>query len=109
MEKAVLELRAAARISGDLDHIAVLAWAQFCLAPNKELAAKATKAALAKALYQSQTPEIAHFYLGRLERMLGRDREALEYFKTVVDLVPRHAEALAEIRVLEARLYPKKR
>ena len=109
MEKAVVELRAAAKLSGDVDHLAVLAWGQFCLAPNKETVAKATKAALAKAVYQSRKPEIAHFYLGRLERMLGRDKEALGYFKTVVDLVPRHTEALAEIRTLEARLNPKKR
>ncbi len=109
MEKAVVELRAAAKLSGDVDHLAVLAWGQFCLAPNKETVAKATKAALAKAVYQSRKPEIAHFYLGRLERMLGRDKEALGYFKTVVDLVPRHSEALAEIRTLEARLNPKKR
>jgi predicted metal-dependent enzyme (double-stranded beta helix superfamily) len=43
-----------------------------------------------------------------MERMLGRDREALAHFKTVVNEVPRHAEALAEIRMLEARL-PKKK
>jgi hypothetical protein len=109
MERAAVELSAAARLSGDVDHHAVLAWAQFCLAPNKDVVAKATKSALAKAVYQSTKPEIAHFYLGRLERMLGRDREALDYFKTVVDLVPRHTEALAEIRILEARLHPKKR
>ena len=109
MEKAEAELAAAARLSSDVDHHAVLAWARFCLAPNKELVAKATKAALAKAVYQSTKPEISHFYLGRLERMLGRDREALDYFKTVVDLVPRHTEALAEIRILEARLHSKKR
>ncbi len=108
LEKATAELRTAARLSGDVDHEAMHAWAQFCAATNKESVAKATKTALAKAVYQSTTPSLAHFYLGRMERMLGRDREALAHFKTVVDQVPRHAEALAEIRMLEARL-PKKK
>jgi hypothetical protein len=109
LPKAIAELRTAFQMSGDIDHEATLAWAVFCAAPNKESVAKNTKAVLAKAIYQSSDRAwLAHFYYGRMERMLGRDREALAQFKTVVEQMPRHAEALAEIRMLEARLGPRR-
>ena len=103
-ERAFIELASAAKLSKDPDHIALAAWAKFCLATDKESLARHTRNVLSIAVMKSDTPELARFYLGRVERMLGRDREALQMFKSVVELVPRHAEALAEIRTLEARL-----
>jgi hypothetical protein len=43
-------------------------------------------------------------YLGRVERMLGHDLEALHHFREVLELDPDHTEAAAEIRVIEARI-----
>ena len=100
---AIVELQRAASISKDPDHIAAMAWAVFCSTADKQSVAKATRQALTNAIFKSEKPELAQFFMGRLERMLGRDREALEQFKAVVDQNPRHAEALAEIRTLEAR------
>ena len=36
--------------------------------------------------------------------MLGREREALQYFQDVLAIKPNHAEAASEARVLEQRL-----
>lgn len=103
-ERAFIELAHAAKLSKDPDHVGLAAWAKFCLATDKESLAKQTRGLLSQAVMKSDTPELARFYLGRVERMLGRDREALQMFKSVIELVPRHAEALAEIRTLEARI-----
>ncbi len=103
-QRAFIELAHAAKLSKDPDHIAAAAWAKFCLATDKESLAKQTRGLLSQAVMKSDSPELARFYLGRVERMLGRDREALQMFKSVIELVPRHAEALAEIRTLEARI-----
>jgi hypothetical protein len=45
----------------------------------------------------------ARFYLGRVERMLGRDAEAQRHFRDVLAASPGHVEAAAELRVLELR------
>lgn len=87
-----------------IDYLAVLAWARFIAATDKEGIADDTRKTLARAINKSKTPDVAYFYLGRVERMLGRDREALRYFREVVELKPRHADAKAEIRMIEARL-----
>jgi hypothetical protein len=44
------------------------------------------------------------FYLGRVERMLGNDKDALRYFREVLAQAPGHAEAASEVRVIEARM-----
>ena len=59
---------------------------------------------LEKAIYKSQQPGLARFYLGRVERILGRDKEALRHFNAVLDVEPNHRDASAEVRVIEARL-----
>ena len=40
--------------------------------------------------------------------MLGREREALGHFQSVLMIKPNHSEASSEVRVLEARLRTKK-
>ena len=103
--RAIAELELALRLApNEVDTQALLAWARFCAAENKAQVAEATRKALDRAIQKSEKPEIGRFYLGRVERMLGREREALHHFQVVVDLVPNHREAASEIRVLEARL-----
>jgi hypothetical protein len=104
-EAAVLELKKAVElVPNDVDYNALLGWALFCAADDKVAAAAESRKLLEKAVYKSQQPEVARFYLGRVERILGRDKEALRHFHAVLDVEPNHRDASAEVRVLEARL-----
>ena len=88
----------------DVDFMAMLGWAQFCAATDKFQAAPEARKQLERATQRSSKPLVARFLLGRVERMLGRDREALRQFQVVLEEQPSHAEARAEVRVIEARL-----
>jgi tetratricopeptide (TPR) repeat protein len=102
---AVVELELAiARNPDEADYHALLAWAQFCAAPDKPAIAATTRTLLDQAIQRSPRAVTARFCLGRVERMLGRDQEALRHFRDVIGAAPGHADAAAELRVLEARL-----
>src|SRR6185503_15544181 len=88
----------------EVDYGALLGWSRFCAATNKPTVAAETRRLLERAIHRSHTPEVARFYLGRVERMLGRDQLALHHFREVLLLVPDHSEAASEIRVLESRI-----
>lgn len=104
-EAAVLDLKQAIElVPNNVDYNALLGWALFCAADDKAAVAVESRKLLEKAVYRSQRPEVARFYLGRVERMLGRDKEALRHFQAVLDLQPNHRDACAEVRILEARL-----
>ena len=104
-EVAVLDLKKAVElVPNNVDYNALLGWALFCAADDKAAVAAESRKLLEKAVYKSQRPEVAQFYLGRVERMLGRDKEALRHFQAVLDAQPNHRDASAEVRVLEARL-----
>ncbi|MBA3463567.1 MAG: DnaJ domain-containing protein [Deltaproteobacteria bacterium] len=96
--------RAVELTPNDLDYLAMLGWAQFCASRDKEKAAVETRKALDRAIQRSQKRHVARFLLGRVERMLGRDKEALRHFQIVLEDQPSHAEARSEIRAIEARL-----
>lgn len=102
---AVLELKKAVElVPNNVDYNALLGWALFCAADDKTAVAVESRKLLEKAVYKSQQPAVAQFYLGRVERILGRDKEALRHFHAVLDVMPNHRDAAAEVRVLEARL-----
>jgi hypothetical protein len=104
-QAAIAELEVAIRHNPDeADYHALLAWAQFCAAPDKQAVAAATRALLDQAIQRAPRAVAARFYLGRVERMLGRDQEALRHFREVLAAVPGHSDAAAEVRVIEARL-----
>lgn len=104
-QAAIAELELAVQLNPDeADHHALLAWARFCAAPDKAAVATTTRSSLDKALLRSPKAVTARFYLGRVERMLGRDAEALRHFREVLAAVANHADAAAEVRVLEARM-----
>lgn len=86
------------------DYHAMLAWARFCAAHDKQIAAPAARNSLERAIGRSPRAVTAHFYLGRVERMLGRDAQALHHFQQVLALEPHHREAAAEMRALEQRI-----
>jgi tetratricopeptide (TPR) repeat protein len=104
-QAAVVELERAVQLNPEeADYHASLAWAKFCAAPDRPAAAPATRTALERAIQGAPRSVTARFYLGRVERMLGRDQDALRHFRDVLASVPGHADAAAEVRALEARL-----
>ncbi len=88
----------------DVDYLSMLAWAQFCASTEKDKAAVETRKTLERAINRSTKPLAARLLLGRVERMIGRDREALRQFQIVLEDEPSHAEARSEIRAIETRL-----
>jgi curved DNA-binding protein CbpA len=101
---AIEEMRRAIELNPDeADYHALLAWAQFCASSDKMVAAPSTRSTLDRAIRQSPNATTARMLLGRMERMLGRDQDALRHFQEVLQLDPHHAEATSEIRVLESR------
>ena len=103
--EAVLEFKAACDLNPqEVDYTGMLAWAKFCAAGDKAAVGADTRKVLERTAYKSNKPERARFYLGRVERMLGRDKEALRHFQEVLDHKPNHADARSEIRAIEARL-----
>jgi hypothetical protein len=104
-EAAVLELKKAVElVPNDPDYTALLGWALFCAADDKRAAATIARKALEAAIGKSKNPHVARFFLGRIERILGRHQEALGHFHAVLLMQPNHREASAEIRILQARL-----
>jgi tetratricopeptide (TPR) repeat protein len=103
--KAVVELAQAAELAPqDVDYGAALGWARFCASSDKAAVVAETRRLLERAIHRSARPEVARFYLGRVERMVGRDQLAMHHFREVLELVPGHADAASEIRVIEARI-----
>jgi hypothetical protein len=88
----------------EAEYQAMFAWAKFAAAPDKNAVANDTRKALQRAVEADSASPTARFYLGRVERMLGREREALGHFQAVLMIKPNHAEAASEARVLEQRL-----
>lgn len=107
LDEAQREFDAAFELKKDEgDYLAMVTWARFCAAPNQEAAAAAARQAFERAARMAPESVVPRFWLGRLERVLGRTQQALAHFRWVVDQDPRHAEAAAEIRVLMAREAP---
>ncbi len=105
MAAAIRELERALELNPDEpDYHAALAWARFCTAPDKMAASANTRLALERAVAAAPKAAGPRFYLGRFERMLGKDPEALRHFQEVLRMEPGHGEAMSEVRVLEARL-----
>lgn len=88
----------------DGDYQAMLAWVKFCAAADKEAIANETRETIDRAIARAATSVTPRMCRGRVERMLGRDKDALRYFQQVLELQPRHSAATSEARVLELRL-----
>jgi curved DNA-binding protein CbpA len=102
---AIAELARAVELNpGEGDYRAALAWAQFCAAPDKQLVGAQTREALEQAIAVSPNAIHARFLLGRVERILGRDVDALRHFRDVLRKAPHHQEAASEARLIEQRL-----
>jgi tetratricopeptide (TPR) repeat protein len=89
---------------GEIEYQAMLAWTKFAAAADKNAIATDTRKVLQRAADKDQNAAAPRFYLGRVERILGREREALQHFQAVLAIKPNHAEAASEARVLQQRL-----
>jgi len=88
----------------EVDYIAAYTWAEFCASPDKLQVAAKARTTLDRAINKSPRSIAPRFYLGRVERMLGRDAEALRHFQAVLQIEPHHRDAATEARVIEQRL-----
>ncbi len=105
LDQALVEFTTALELQpNEPEYVAMLAWTKFAASTDKPSIASETRGKLIRAADQSERSPAARFYLGRVERILGREREALSHFQEVLRIKPNHAEASSEIRVLEARL-----
>lgn len=109
LETALAEFTTAVELQpNEPEYQALLAWVKFAVAPDKKTAAPIARTALQRVADDSGKSVTARFYLGRVERMVNREREALEHFQAVLRARPNHAEASSEVRVLESRLKGKR-
>jgi len=109
LPQAVASFQEAASLQpNEADYQAMLAWAQFAAAPDKNAAGNNARKALTKAAELNRNSPTARFFLGRVERMLGKEKEALGHFQEVLRIKPNHSEAASEARVLESRLKGKR-
>ena len=107
---ALQELERALQLNPDeVDYLAAHAWAEFCSTPDKMAVASRTRVTLDRAISKSPRSVAPRFYAGRVERMLGRDADALRHFQSVLELEPHHREAQTEARLIEQRLAGGKR
>lgn len=101
---AMIELTRATQLNPDEpDYQALYTWIQFVSSDDKVTMAPRARMALERVIAQAPQAIDARFYLGRLERMVGRDDVALRLFHDVLRVEPRHAEAAGEVRMLEQR------
>lgn len=103
-QDAMAEFKRAIDLNPEADYYALLAWTRFCAAPDRMAVAGLTVKDLERAISKAPRSPTARYYLGRVERMLGHDRDALRIFEEVLQVSPHHSEAKAEIRVIEQRL-----
>ena len=105
IDQAITEFTTAVELQPqEPEYVALFTWAKFAAAADKQAVAHKTRIELQRAAEKALQSPTARFYLGRVERILGREREALEHFYEVLRIKPNHAEASSEIRVLETRL-----
>jgi hypothetical protein len=105
LDQAILEFTTAVGLQPqESEYQALFTWAKFAAATDKPAIARQTRIELLRAAERMTQSPTARFYLGRVERILGREREALDHFYEVLRIKPNHAEASSEIRVLELRL-----
>ncbi len=104
-ESARMLFEEAVELNGEeAEYHALLAWATWLAAPNKQLISVDVQKRLAQALALSPQCVPAHFYCGQVAKHSGQVQAALDAFRIVVNLEPEHVEANLELRVLRGRL-----
>jgi curved DNA-binding protein CbpA len=93
----------------EVDYLAAQTWAEFCISTDKMAIASKTRVTLDRAINKSPRSIAPRFYAGRVERMLGRDADALRHFQSVLQIEPHHRDSQTEVRLIEQRLAGGKR
>jgi len=93
----------------EFDYTAVHAWAQFLAATTNERTklADKTRKMLNHATQKSREPAQVLLYLGQLERVLGRDKQAVIHFRAALAASPEHKQAMIEIQQIEEKVLEK--
>lgn len=109
LDLALQEFSTALELKPDeAEYQALHTWAKFLSTADKHSIAGQTRQQLQRAAERLDTSPTARYYLGRVERLLGREREALAQFQEVLRIKPNHVDASAEVRILDARLKHKR-
>ncbi|HTM23053.1 MAG TPA: tetratricopeptide repeat protein [Kofleriaceae bacterium] len=85
------------------EHLAMLAWAMFCAAPDKEAAARDVRPLFTRAIAMAPRCVPAYFFRGQVAKATNNLESALECFRKVLELEPEHKDAETELRLLAAR------
>jgi tetratricopeptide (TPR) repeat protein len=104
LDVALTHFKQAVELNPDeADHHALLGWTIFVSAADKTTVVKEARGKLEQAARMAPKAVAPRLYLGRMARMLGRDKDAIAQFNEVLLLQPGHNEATSELRVLEGR------
>jgi tetratricopeptide (TPR) repeat protein len=80
------------------------AWAIFANPDNdREKALQEALPLIREALAKDGTSAAIQFYMGQLQKALGKEKEALHHFRQAFKQDSKHADAQREIRLLELR------
>ena len=85
------------------EHHAGLAWATWCLAPDKSKVLTEVRRGLDRAKDLSPQSALPYLYRGRVAKHEGKDDLAHQCFEQVLELEPGNIDASAEVRLLESR------
>ncbi len=101
---AVPEFKRAVELNPDEgEHLAMLAWAMWCAAGNKETVGKEVRQLLTSAIAMAPRCVPAFFYRGQIAKQQNNLEQAAECFDKVLELDPDHKEAQTEVRLLTSR------
>lgn len=88
----------------EAEHHALLAWATWCNAEDKDAVRTQVRQGLQRALQLSPKCVPAYFYRGQIASAGGDQKRALEDFRHVLKLQPSHREAELQVRLIESRM-----
>jgi hypothetical protein len=103
-QTAVDEFQAAVELNdSEAEHYALLAWAKFLCAADKQAVFPEVQAGFKKAMKLNDRCVPAFFHFGQVFRALGDTDKAYAYFQKVLSLSENHVDAAREVRLIEMR------
>jgi tetratricopeptide (TPR) repeat protein len=98
LAEAIPALERAHQLAPDrIDYQCTLAWARFTAATDKLGVAESIRSVLLQTIRRTDRPALPHYYLGLVERTLGRDDTARAHFQQVLSLEPDHENARSQV------------
>jgi tetratricopeptide (TPR) repeat protein len=90
-------------VKEEADYHAMYAWLLMQRFPGEQAPLQKMLESANRALELNDRHERANLLKAQILRRMGRPSEALEYFRTVVDINPRNVDAMREVRVASMR------